>query len=110
MRFRTTCLKIFSAAMILVLLTVRLGYFTQESFVTPVADCLFGSAFVSSENADEGKLRKFLNAHDLFDVELSTSDCPPVVLPETASPPCPPAALRLTVLPAEIYIPPEGRV
>jgi hypothetical protein len=43
--------KILSFALILVLLTVRIGSFSDESFVYPIQDVIFETAHLSSEDA-----------------------------------------------------------
>jgi hypothetical protein len=49
MRRLTFCSKILAFSLILVLLTIRLGSFSQETFVQPVQDVIFKTANISEE-------------------------------------------------------------
>jgi hypothetical protein len=51
MRRLTFSLKILAFSLILVLLTVRIGSFSQETFVYPIQDVIFKTAKISEENA-----------------------------------------------------------
>ena len=51
MRRLTLCTKILAFSLILVLLTIRLGSFSQETFVQPVQDVIFKTANISEETA-----------------------------------------------------------
>ena len=51
MRRLTFWTKIFALTLVVVLLTVRIGSFSQEAFVYPVQDVIFKTAKLSEENA-----------------------------------------------------------
>jgi hypothetical protein len=51
MRRLTFCTKILAFSLILVLLTIRLGSFSRETFVQPVQDVIFKTANISEETA-----------------------------------------------------------
>lgn len=49
---RLTCpTKILAFSLVLVLLTVRIGSFSQETFVYPIQDVIFKTAKISEENS-----------------------------------------------------------
>jgi hypothetical protein len=51
MRRLTFCTKILAFSLVLVLLTVRLGSFSDETFVYPIQDVIFQTAHISAEDA-----------------------------------------------------------
>jgi hypothetical protein len=60
--------RILSFALILVLLTIRIGSFTDETFVYPVQDVIFKTAHISSEEAKQktSGLKTKRTAGDIF--------------------------------------------
>jgi len=100
--------KCLAVALVLVLLTVRLGCFTEEAFVKPVEDCLFGSAFIAADAEGRGKLPVFLKSQALFIWDLAGEPLPPVILQESSVAPALPPVLLLFSFPEDIFIPPES--
>lgn len=99
--------RILAFCMILVLLAVRLGSFSEEVFVTPVEDAIFDVAFVSAdEKSPQTKYQ--IKSKRAFECALLQYDVPPI-----------PSLRVIAALPAyvpvffpddiasEIFIPPE---
>jgi len=104
----TACMRCLAAVLVSTLLTVRLGCFTEEVFVTPVEDCLFDSAFIAAGDEGQGKLRNFLKASASLDGEPGWAPLPAVILHESVSRPQRPPALLTGSYPDDIFIPPES--
>jgi hypothetical protein len=99
--------RLLALSMVLLLLAMRLGSFTEEIFVTPVEDAIFDVAFIS--DVDHNFPTKVIKSQrsldcDLPSCELSAPPQPliPAVLPEHVP------SLFPDENPREIFIPPEG--
>lgn len=99
--------RILAFCMILVLLAVRLGSFSDEVFVTPVEDALFDVAFVSvDEKGPQSKAQ--IKSKRAFECELLQYEVP--ALPSVqvvAALPAHVPEFALEDITTEIFIPPE---
>lgn len=102
----TLSAKILAFALILVLLTVRLGSFSQETFVFPIQDVIFKTAHISAENAKHKpsslKPKRISGEAFFTEVQLLTECCPL----ETRLTPCSPYK-DLPEVYLDIFIPPD---
>jgi len=100
-------MKYLAALLVITLLTMRLGSFCDEVFVTPVQDNLFGVTFIAAETDGEGRPPLCLKgaASLLWVVEPVTELH--IVLQESPSQPSTPQGLQLQLFPVDIFIPPE---
>lgn len=110
--FLTQCLlRVLAFSMILVLLSVRLGSFGEELFVTPVEDAIFDVAFVSvDDNGPQTKPAaiKYKGALDCDLPQGGISVPGPVLTNAVLSPYVPAWSPRDLVF--DIFIPPEVSV
>jgi len=101
-------MKYLAALLVVTLLTLRLGSFCDEVFVTPVQDNLFGVTFIAAETDGEGRPPLSLKgaASLVWVVEPVTEVH--VVLLESLFQPSAPQGLQLQLFPVDIFIPPES--
>jgi len=101
-------MKSLAAVLVLTLLTMRIGCFCDEVFVTPVQDSLFGVVFMATETDGEGKLPLYLKgtANQVWVVEPVVDG--EVILIESTCRTKPQPGLLLRQFPAEVFIPPEA--
>lgn len=112
----TTCLtrcllRILAFSMILVLLSVRLGSFGEELFVTPVEDAIFDVAFVSVDDNGPQTKPAAIKYKGTLDCDLPQGDISvpgPVSINVVLSPYVPAWSPRDLV--SDIFIPPEVSV
>jgi hypothetical protein len=99
--------RLLAFSIALLLLTVRLGSFTEEAFVTPVQDAIFDVAFIS--DADHSLPTKVIKSQRSLDCDLPLcqASAPPQVLILAVLPVYVPP-LSSDENPCEIFIPPEG--
>lgn len=104
----TSILKCFALILIVTLVTMRLGCFSDEVFVTPVEDCLFDEVFIAAEDTGKSRAPLLLKGQVLLDWHLShpAELQAPVLEPVTRALPIPVLLVRL--FPEEIFIPPES--
>lgn len=97
--------------MILVLLTVRLGSFGEQVFVTPVEDAIFDIASVTV-NGNESQTKPLsLNSKCTLDCDLPQCDVSfPYPLQVSLTLPAHVPFFSPQVVGSEIFIPPEGLV
>jgi hypothetical protein len=94
--------------MILVLMTVRLGNFSEEMFVTPVANAIFDVVFISAD--DLGSPAKGQTLKLKFSVDCALRQCEVILQKPVLAPAVPSAFVPLFApneVAFEIFIPPE---
>jgi len=99
--------RLLALSMVLLLLTIRLGSFTEETFVTPVEDAIFDVAFIS--DVDHSLPTKVIKSQRALDCDLPSSkvSTPPRTLILALLPAYVPVFLP-DEIPREIFVPPEG--
>lgn len=104
-------LRILAFCMVLVLLTVRLGSFSEEVFVTPLEDAIFDVAIVSADETGPQTKPQAVKSKRTLDCDLMQYEIPlrrpaPVV----AAVPMHVSRIHQEDIAFEIFIPPESVV
>ncbi len=103
--------RVLAFSMILVLLAVRLGSFSEEAFITPIEDAIFDVAFVSADEKGPQTKPQAVKSKRALECDVLHYDVPmPRPVLTTAVRPMHVPTFFPEEVAFEIFIPPEADV